>query len=334
MTTIQDAQSALIQALRQRITTATPEQMDNAQLLLHVALLKGYGTAAEFDAFSPEALSLLSGVNVAELNSYLTTLSGRQAFEKILDSNQAVRAISNDAAILQTIAASTTAMSALMTNLPALDVMLASGLARQTLFASNVAVGALIANPSAYQRVLGSLSAFYALLESQTGLNVIFANSESRAAFKNALTPPVVSMPIMTGTDTPSGIAIGSTFLGSGYEYFKAYDGSANTAWATPFSQDQWLGYQFPEPVFIHTVTLPANASSPDRLPRQCRVDCSKDGMVWQVATPVFTTGKTTTNMIDVAMAGRYRYWRLYALNNHGDSGYTSVATMSFSGFR
>ncbi len=86
-------------------------------------------------------------------------------------------------------------------------------------------------NSQSYERYHQLPTAMNAIANSQTAMNAIQSVASARQAFVNSTALPQRSVPTMTSNTAPEGQAIGSSFWGSGYEYFRAFDKNTNTSW-------------------------------------------------------------------------------------------------------
>jgi hypothetical protein len=87
-------------------------------------------------------------------------------------------------------------------------------------------------------------------------------------------------VPIMTSNTTPSGVCIGSTFYGTGNEFYKAFDSDSSTLWASQNSDktNAWIGYAFDTPVICTSFIL---NSYTGRTFATVYVEGSDDGITW-----------------------------------------------------
>jgi hypothetical protein len=183
--------------------------------------------------------------------------------------------------------------------------------------------------------VAASSTAMAAVIGSQVALDAVFANATAKATFKGSTAFTAASIPTMTGNATPSGAAGASTTAGAGYEAWRGFDKSAASWWlsASTSVTNQWLRYDFPAPVFIHSLEIDNTQQGANRSAKDCRLEYSDDGTTWSAAVTMTLANNTPSNSYDVSKTGKHSYWRLFALNNYGDANYISIADMSLTGF-
>jgi hypothetical protein len=216
-----------------------------------------------------------------------------------------------------------------------MDAVAASSTAMNAVIASSTAMNAVAASSTAMNAVAASSTAMNAVIGSQVALDAVFANATAKATFKGSTAFTAASIPTMTGNATPSGAASASTIQGAGYEAWRGFDKSAASWWlsASTSVTNQWLRYDFPAPVFIHSLAIDNTQQGGSRSAKDCRLEYSDDGTTWSAAVTMTLANNTPSNSYDVSKTGKHRYWRLFALNNYGDANYISIADMSLTGF-
>ena len=179
----------------------------------------------------------------------------------------------------------------------------------------------VFADAEAVQSICTSLKAYKAVMQS-------FAATQFMAA--TGLTPVV--NPVMTSDTTPSGVASASSIYSTSYVPYRAFDGSSGI-WCSqsgaPINQ-QWLRYDFPTPVFLHSLVVTPGADGPIK---DFRLEYSDDGTSWLTAmTGTFASGgASAVHKIEQAL-GQHRYWRIFAITGHNTS-YVSLSDVRFRGF-
>ena len=183
--------------------------------------------------------------------------------------------------------------------------------------------------------VAASSTAMAAVIGSQVALDAVFANATAKAKFKGSTAFTAASIPTMTGNATPSGAASASTIKDTTYDAWKGFDKSAASWWMSASSSvtNQWLRYDFPGPVFIHSLAIDNTQHAAGRSAKDCRLEYSDDGTAWSTAVTMTLPNNTPSNSYDVRNAGKHRYWRLFVLNNYGDASNISIADVGLTGF-
>ena len=186
---------------------------------------------------------------------------------------------------------------------------------------------------TAMQAILNSSTAMQAIILSQAALDVIRANNNAWPSFINSNALTRREVPLMTSNTTPEGIARASSSYGDGYEAFRAFDKSMSI-WASAYgaTTNQWLRYDFPVEVFVHTVEVRNRADSTGA--RNVRVQRSSDGINWEtVAEVTLSNANTNPQTIYVSRSGYARMWRLFIVNNYGGSE-AHIHELNFIGFQ
>lgn len=205
------------------------------------------------------------------------------------------------------------------------------------LLASAPVVQAIAANSTAMTAIAGSAHALNAVIANQAVLEIVAANPDAWTAFKSGAGLTATSIPTMTGYSAPSGEAIGSSNLGAGNEYWRAFD-KTNTNWVAGSGQvtNQWVGYKFPAPVFIHTFTLDSTyyAAYSDSQVKNIKLQCSSDGVTWTDVVVQLLVNGTYANTFDVVKSTRFAYWRLFVVDNFGNATYLGLREIDLAGFQ
>lgn len=189
----------------------------------------------------------------------------------------------------------------------------------------------LLSQPDQLAGIFGDAEAMQSICTSQKAYKAVmqsFAATQFMAA--TGLTPVV--NPVMTSNTTPSGVASASSIYSTGYMAYYAFEGSSGI-WCSqsglPINQ-QWLRYDFPTPVFLHSLNVTPGTDQPMK---DYRLEYSDDGTSWLTAmTGTFAYGNTSAiHKIDQPL-GQHRYWRIAAITSHGSS-YVSLSEVKFRGF-
>lgn len=184
--------------------------------------------------------------------------------------------------------------------------------------ASGVAMSAVAASAPAMVEVLESAAAFAAISAVPTAKSAIMASTALAVA----------NVPTMTSNTTPAGIASASTFNPAGFDAWKAFDRNTSTWWSPTAFTNQWIQYEFTQPVFIHTAS--AHPYATPYSPNNCRIECSSNGVDFvTAAAAVLTPG--AANTVAVSRAGFYKFWRLFAEDSTGSA--PSLYELNFTGF-
>ena len=120
------------------------------------------------------------------------------------------------------------------------------------------------------------------LADTDTLLTLVNSNNAVDYLVRSKLLCGIGLVPIMESNTTPSGVCIGSTFYGTGNEFFKAFDGNSSTLWASLMSDktNAWIGYAFDTPVICNSFIL---NSYTGRTFATVYVEGSNDGITWTV---------------------------------------------------
>ncbi len=159
-----------------RLTAATITTATDTDLLLQSALLKAYDAVNQFDPLGPGAVSILSIMTGAELETWLQDASNRQSFETVVASSTAMTAVINDTAAWATIVASSTAMTAVINDTAAWATIVASSTAMTAVAASSTAMTAVAASDIASDAVFTNTVSRLAIYNDNIALSAFQAN--------------------------------------------------------------------------------------------------------------------------------------------------------------
>ena len=166
--------------------------------------------------------------------------------------------------------------------------------------------------------------------------NTLLADSDWREAicnseyFESVLNTKV---PTMTSNTTPSGEAIGTSFLGSGNQYYNAFDGDDSTTWQCAGGENtpaySGIGYKFPFAVEIYLVK---GLGKPNRSSTE-KVQGSNDGFVNDIhdLTNDQSIPANSQFTFFIQNVGSYQSYRLYGQSNTSGTG-NEVPTLQFYG--
>lgn len=294
------------------------------QLLAHGALYKMAAEVAAVDMISPYAVRLLETMSGPQLETWIADPSNRESFERILASTEAVKALCASSTIMATIAGSDTAVAALLENSNAMAIV----------FTRSTAMVALVASTVFMTGVTTSSSYMASIFNSSAALNAIFAASPAKATFKASTALTAAAIPTMTTNSAPSGTASASSIASGSNDAYKAFDKTA-THWLTVSGSpsNQWVKYDFGAAVFIHSLAIDNTQSAANRSSKDIRLEYSDDNTTWATAVTTTLPNNTASNNYDVKVTGKHRYWRVYVINNYGDSSYSGLAEVQMTGF-
>lgn len=119
-------------------------------------------------------------------------------------------------------------------------------------------------------------------------------------------------VPAMTSTTTPSGEVIYSSYRGSGFESYKAFDGNETTIWQCYGIQaPQYIGYKFTDPVKVRKVDYRINGGRNTA----GKFQGSNDGTNWTDLTEEISFNQSTTGWYSFPLTkniDNYTYYRIY----------------------
>jgi hypothetical protein len=211
------------------------------------------------------------------------------------------------------IAASSTAMNAIINSQTALEAVVYSNIAMDAIAASSTAMNAII--------------------NSQTALEIVSGDSIAWNIFINGTGLTTKEVPTMTSNTAPEGVASASSIYDSTCDAFKAFDKDTSTFWYAGGTAPQWIQYQFTNPVFVHTVTITGYTFEEVYYPPFITIQASNDGSTF-VDVQIFTIEFTSTAItLYIAQQGYYKYWRVVVNSNVNTSYYPIIRELNFKGF-
>ena len=221
--------------------------------------------------------------------------------------------------------------------------VLSTPAARLALIGSPSALEFVFASPWATSQVLGifgtalaDAATMDATLNTPTLLTAVLGDAAAAAAFRASTALTLATVPQMTSSTAPSGVASASLEL-STYKSWNAFDKNTNQPWgagvgAAPIT-NQWIGYEFPSPVFVHSVTVNNYAGNPGV--KSCIVQCSNDGIAWaDVLSTDFTAASNALQTRYIDRPGRFKRWRLFIKDTQGPMTYMYLNELNFIGFQ
>lgn len=202
---------------------------------------------------------------------------------------------------------------------------------RDMVFASN-ALSLLVANSAdAMAFIVNNADAMVDALSGAVAFDAIFSVPSAKSTLLSGAALGLASVPAMAGATAPSGIAAASSIYAAGYEGWRAFDKSLGTYWASSPSSgaNSFLQYSFPGEAFISKIAATPYAGAFS--PVNCRIECSHDGVIFDVAKSfVMTPG--VLNQVDITKSGFYKHWRLFIETTNG-AAYTALYELNFAGF-
>ena len=142
-----------------------------------------------------------------------------------------------------------------------------------------------------------------------------------------------VSVPIMTSNTTPSGTCSGSTVHSATYDYWKAFDGSADSNWSSSNGNttNQYLRYVFDYSVTIYKAVVQNRNDSNNFYVKNCKIQYSADGITY-LDDVSFTNSSgqavsTTVMLSGVSGVG----FGVFAIDNYGGN-YSQIGELQFYG--
>lgn len=147
-----------------------------------------------------------------------------------------------------------------------LSQVLADSTCLSALISDNNAMDYLVRSTTWASDVCGDSSAMSYIGLNNYASNTLLADSTWCSAICNSTyfeSVLNVKVPTMTSNTTPSGECFGSSFYGTGDEYWRAFDGNkAGGGWSSNSNQTQYIGYKFTEFVKIYKLNyIPTPAS-------------------------------------------------------------------------
>lgn len=175
-----------------------------------------------------------------------------------------------------------------------------------------------------------------AMCESSAALDTIFGYPASRNSFTQSNALPPASIPVMTDNTTPSGVASASTSYSEQYAPWNAFDRIYTSEWASAYysTTNQWVQYQFPHPVYIHTCELECSlyTNNPGSRPKNFKIQCSDNGAEWADVFLGVHPDDPSMSRYYFPAPGKHAYWRVLFSDNYGGD-LIQVSTIQLLGF-
>jgi len=130
-----------------RVTAVNPTTATTNDMLVAGALYKMAASVASVDLISTQALSLLTTMSAAQLESYLQDPDAMLSFQQIAADTPTMNTLALNGSAMNAIAASTTAMNAIAASTTAMNAIAASATAMNAIAASTTAMNAIAASP-------------------------------------------------------------------------------------------------------------------------------------------------------------------------------------------
>jgi hypothetical protein len=193
ISSVTDFKSQHLTKLEQRLLALDPNVANTTDLIIQSALLKAYGTAANFSTVAnpSQFVGLLEAMPQADLNVYLQNPSNVVNFTTMMNNtiaNTALTAGQQNSAAWATVANSATAMAALASNASAMATLASSSTAMAAFFANATACAAVMDSTTAWNVLVGSSTAMTAMVASATAWNTLENKATPLAAFAASLT--------------------------------------------------------------------------------------------------------------------------------------------------
>lgn len=154
-----------------------------------------------------------------------------------------------------------------------------------------------------------ALDHFYAVPDIKTVMDAADKYGYGEWVINNGTWGPKGNVPIMTANNAPYGEASASSFLQSGYEAYKAFDGDESTAWVGK-TANSTIQYKFTNPICVKRVKV-RNANGSNR-PFTAIVKASNDGTTWESLTESFSVDMTNDYIsVDINNNDYYLYLML-----------------------
>ena len=162
--------------------------------------------------------------------------------------------------------------------------------------------------------------------------NEAIQNSEYFESVDNA------KVPIMTSNTTPSGECIGKSYYGSGYEYYKAFDGNTSGAigslWEGAISGGNYIGYLFGRDVSVKLVkyiTRNASEEVSNRNPKDFTLQNTADGITWNDVGNAKQGAKQANNSFVITDTNSGIGYRMNITTNYGGT-WIDIIELQFYG--
>lgn len=98
-------------------------------------------------------------------------------------------------------------------------------------------------------------------------------------------------------------------------------DGSSSSYWQTNINTNQWVSIDLGSPKNIWKVILVGGSDAVNRVAKNFRIESSSDNSNWSTTYSGITTQSySVQEFIFPSISESYRYWRLFIINNWGDS--------------
>ena len=202
---------------------------------------------------------------------------------------------------------------------------------RDVVFASSAASLSVANSADAMGFIASNADAMVDALSGTVAFDAIFSVPSAKSTLMSSTALGLASVPLMTSATAPSGIAVASSIYAAGWEAWKAFDKSIGTYWASGSASgpNSFLQYSFPGEAFVSKITATPYAGAFS--PVNCRIECSNDGVTFDVAKSfVMTPG--VLNQVDITKSGFYKHWRLFIETTNG-AAYAALYELNFTGF-
>lgn len=162
--------------------------------------------------------------------------------------------------------------------------------------------------------------------------NEAIQNSEYFESVDNA------KVPVMTSNTTPSGECIGKSYYGSGYEYYKAFDGNTSGAigslWEGAISGGNYIGYLFGRDVsikLIKYISRDASDGNSNRNVKDFTLQSTADGTTWNDVGSAKQGAKQADNSFVINDTNSGIGYRMNITTNYGST-WIDILELQFYG--
>ena len=268
----------------------------------------------------------------AQLETLLTADPGRLAeFNVLLGMRGHMRRMAASSTAMTAVIASSTAMTAVAASSTAMTAVAASSTAMTAVIASSTAMAAVAASSTAMAAVIASSTAMAAVIASSTAMAAVQSAPAAWAEFKSSTALTAAIIPAMTSNTAPAGVASTDLELGQ-YAPWMAFDRNSGTFYSSEMpgsGTGHWLQYMFAAPVFIHTFeNTPYSASYGSN---SVDLKWSDDGVNFTTAASFAGLSTTGIDVRDVKTYGKHKFWRVVCTSARDNGATKEVQLKGFA---
>ena len=219
--------------------------------------------------------------------------------------------------------------------------VLADATALSTLMASTDAVDYLVGCTSWVSTITANQSAMSYIGLNNYASNVLISDLTWLTAIANSTYIESVlndKVPTMISNTAPSGECIGKSYYGSGYEYYKAFDGNTSgaigTLWEGAISGGNYIGYIFDHTTSVKVVKYWGRNASEEVSNRNIKdftLQKSTDGTTWTDVGNAKQGVKDVLNTFPIVESNSGTGYRLNISTNYGGT-WIDVLELQFYG--